>query len=32
MLVVPQNKVSKVERLVRWVNFGVFLNPFNPGW
>ena len=32
VLVVPQNTVSKVERYVRWVNFGIFLNPFNPGW
>ena len=28
MLVVPQNKVSKVERIIKWVSIGVYLNPF----
>ena len=28
MIVVPQNKVSKVERIIKWVNIGVYLNPF----
>jgi polysaccharide export outer membrane protein len=29
VLVVPQNRISKVERIVRWVNVGLFLNPFS---
>ena len=29
ILVVPQNKISKVERIVRLVNFGFFINPFD---
>jgi polysaccharide export outer membrane protein len=28
ILVVPQNKISKIERIVRLVNFGFFINPF----
>jgi polysaccharide export outer membrane protein len=28
MVVVPQNKVSKVERIIKWVSIGVYLNPF----
>jgi polysaccharide biosynthesis/export protein len=27
LLVVPQNLASKVERFVRWVNLGMYLNP-----
>lgn len=26
-LLVPQNRISKVERIIRWVNVGVFWNP-----
>jgi polysaccharide export outer membrane protein len=29
LLVVPQNRVSKVERYIKWANIGVFINPFN---
>jgi polysaccharide export outer membrane protein len=29
ILVVPQNKISKIERIVRLVNFGFFINPFD---
>ena len=31
VLIVPQNRVSKIERYVRWANVGLFLNPFNGG-
>ena len=27
MLIVPQNKVSKIERFVKWGNFGLYANP-----
>ena len=27
LLLVPQNNISKIERFVRWVNVGMFLNP-----
>jgi polysaccharide export outer membrane protein len=27
VLLVPQNKLSKIERFVKWGNFGVFANP-----
>ena len=27
MLVVPQNRISKIERYVKWGNFGAFVNP-----
>jgi polysaccharide export outer membrane protein len=27
MLVVPQNRVSKIERFVKWGNFGMYVNP-----
>lgn len=27
MLMVPQNKISKIERFVKWGNFGVMANP-----
>ena len=29
VLVVPQNRISKIERFVRWANVGIFLNPFD---
>jgi polysaccharide export outer membrane protein len=29
-LIVPQNRISKIERFVKWGNFGVYANPFNP--
>jgi polysaccharide biosynthesis/export protein len=29
-LIVPQNKISKIERFVKWGNFGVYANPFVP--
>jgi polysaccharide export outer membrane protein len=27
MLIVPQNRVSKIERFVKWGNFGIYANP-----
>jgi polysaccharide export outer membrane protein len=27
MLIVPQNRVSKIERFVKWGNFGLYANP-----
>jgi polysaccharide export outer membrane protein len=27
MLIVPQNRVSKIERYVKWGNFGAYINP-----
>jgi polysaccharide export outer membrane protein len=30
MLLVPQNRVSKIERYVRWANVGVYWNPIKP--
>ena len=27
VLIVPQNKVSKIERFVKWGNFGIYANP-----
>jgi polysaccharide biosynthesis/export protein len=27
MLIVPQNRVSKIERFVKWGNFGFYVNP-----
>lgn len=27
MLIVPQNRVSKIERFVKWGNFGMYVNP-----
>ena len=27
MLVVPQNRVSKIERYIKWVNVGMYMNP-----
>lgn len=27
MLYVPQNRISKIERFVKWTNIGMFLNP-----
>ena len=29
ILVVPQNQISKIERIVRMINFGFFINPFD---
>jgi polysaccharide export outer membrane protein len=29
-LIVPQNRVSKIERFVKWGNFGIYANPLNP--
>ena len=28
MLIVPQNRVSKIERFVKWGNYGIYGNPF----
>jgi polysaccharide export outer membrane protein len=28
MLIVPQNRISKIERYVKWVNVGMYWNPF----
>ena len=28
LLIVPQNRVSKIERFVKWVNVGMYANPF----
>jgi polysaccharide export outer membrane protein len=30
MLLVPQNRLSKVERIVKWTSLGIYVNPFNP--
>ncbi len=30
MIVVPQNRISKVERIIKWVSIGVYFNPLNP--
>jgi protein involved in polysaccharide export with SLBB domain len=30
MLVVPQNRISKIERIVKWASIGVYVNPLNP--
>ena len=30
MLLVPQNKISKIERFVKWVNVGMYWNPITP--
>jgi polysaccharide export outer membrane protein len=27
MLIVPQNRISKIERFVKWGNFGAYINP-----
>jgi polysaccharide export outer membrane protein len=27
MLIVPQNRISKIERFVKWGNFGLYVNP-----
>lgn len=27
MLIVPQNRISKIERIVKWGNYGVYTNP-----
>ena len=27
MLIVPQNRISKIERFVKWGNFGIYANP-----
>jgi polysaccharide export outer membrane protein len=27
MLIVPQNRVSKIERFVKWANLGLYANP-----
>ena len=28
MLIVPQNRISKIERFVKWGNYGIYANPF----
>jgi len=28
LLFVPQNQISKIERIVKWGNFGIYANPF----
>jgi polysaccharide export outer membrane protein len=30
MLVVPQNRISKIERIVKWTSIGAYINPLNP--
>ena len=30
MLLVPQNKLSKIERFIKWANLGVYWNPIKP--
>jgi polysaccharide biosynthesis/export protein len=30
MLIVPKNQVSKIERYIKWVNIGLYLNPLSP--
>jgi polysaccharide export outer membrane protein len=27
VLIVPQNRISKIERFVKWGNFGIYANP-----
>jgi protein involved in polysaccharide export with SLBB domain len=29
VLIVPQNVVSKIERYIKWGNFGAYINPLN---
>ncbi len=30
MLLVPQNRISKIERFIKWANVGVYWNPIKP--